>query len=363
MSDEHDKHRDHEGEPLGPTGPEPSPEATGGEEPTEEAATQEARSLPCGAPTGGAAQGGARRLLRSRDDRVIFGVAGGLGRYFGVDPVIVRIGFALTIFFGGLGVLAYFAAALFVPSDDGAGNPAPSQRGRGILRVAGIVVVLVIALWGFGLLIAGAAFVTAIGYGLAVVAAIALIGIVLIALSFSGRAKWLLVPALALTIGVGAAAASGLDLHGGMGDRSHRPSSAASIPADGYELGAGRIVVDLRDIDWSPTRVLDLDLRVGAGQAVVAVPSDVCVVARAHTGAGELSIAGQHSEGFDVDANAAGGARATPRLVLDADAGAGQIRVVNDDLIEVINPRGRFDGNHDVTDQELRAANTKACAA
>ena len=33
---------------------------------------------------------GPRRLLRSRDDRVIAGVAGGLGRYFDIDPVIVR---------------------------------------------------------------------------------------------------------------------------------------------------------------------------------------------------------------------------------------------------------------------------------
>ena len=60
-----------------------------------------------------------RRLLRSRDDRMLAGVAGGLGRYFDVDPVIVRIAFAISIFFGGLGVIAYAALALFVPSGDG----------------------------------------------------------------------------------------------------------------------------------------------------------------------------------------------------------------------------------------------------
>ncbi len=47
--------------------------------------------------------GGTRRLLRSRRDRMIAGVAGGLGRYFNVDPVIVRIAFAISVFFGGLG--------------------------------------------------------------------------------------------------------------------------------------------------------------------------------------------------------------------------------------------------------------------
>jgi PspC domain len=35
-----------------------------------------------------------KRLLRSSDDRVIAGVCAGLGRYFGIDPVIVRIAFA-----------------------------------------------------------------------------------------------------------------------------------------------------------------------------------------------------------------------------------------------------------------------------
>src|SRR5207244_12929356 len=39
---------------------------------------------------------GPRRLLRSRSDRMILGVAGGLGRYFNVDPVIFRIGVVVS---------------------------------------------------------------------------------------------------------------------------------------------------------------------------------------------------------------------------------------------------------------------------
>ena len=91
---------------------------------------------------------------------------------------------------------------------------------------------------------------------------------------------------LALTMGVAVAAAADLDLKGGIGERDYRPESVSAIPADGYELGIGRLAVDLRGIDWSPKQVIDLDVRVGAGQAVVAVPSDVCVVADAHVGAG-----------------------------------------------------------------------------
>jgi len=47
-----------------------------------------------------------RRLLRSSGDRVLGGVAGGLGAYFRVDPVVFRIGFAVSLLFGGVGGLA-----------------------------------------------------------------------------------------------------------------------------------------------------------------------------------------------------------------------------------------------------------------
>ena len=88
----------------------------------------------------------ARRLLRSRDDRMLAGVAGGLGRYFAVDPTIVRIGFVVSIFFGGLGLFAYLALALFVPSadiDGGDIEAAPIERSRGLAIAAGFGILLV----------------------------------------------------------------------------------------------------------------------------------------------------------------------------------------------------------------------------
>src|SRR5919108_6233075 len=60
-----------------------------------------------------------KRLTRSRADTVIGGVAGGLGRYFGVDPILFRIGFVVLTFIGGVGVIAYLALLAFVPSDGG----------------------------------------------------------------------------------------------------------------------------------------------------------------------------------------------------------------------------------------------------
>lgn len=330
------------------------------EPPTEESPTRE---LPPGtepAPTAGPS--GPRRLLRSHDDRVIAGVAGGLGRYFNIDPVIARIAFAVSILFGGLGVIAYIAAALFVPSDDGTGAPAPPRRGRGIALAAGVGLLAIAGLFGFGALVALAAFVTGLGYGLIVAGTVVAIGIVLLALSFRGSAKWLIVPALALSIGVGVAAASDLDLEGGVGDRNYHPASASAIPADGYELGVGQLAVDLRDIDWSSKRVVDLDLRLGAGDLVVAVPSEVCVSADAHAGAGYIEVAGQQADGIDVDLSSAADPGATPQLRLDADVDLGAIRILNDDDVEIDRGHDGFDDLDSDNGDVAREANEAACS-
>ncbi|MDI2126804.1 PspC domain-containing protein [Yinghuangia seranimata] len=64
-------------------------------------------------------------LVRTVDDRVVAGVAGGVGRHFGVDPVIFRVVFAVLTLFGGLGVLLYGLSWLLMPADD---QPVPLAR-------------------------------------------------------------------------------------------------------------------------------------------------------------------------------------------------------------------------------------------
>lgn len=57
-----------------------------------------------------------RRLHRSTENRLIFGVAGGLAEYFDVDPNLVRVGFVvLTILSWGTGILLYLLLALILP--------------------------------------------------------------------------------------------------------------------------------------------------------------------------------------------------------------------------------------------------------
>src|SRR5262249_59418711 len=57
------------------------------------------------------------RLQRSRSDRMLAGVCGGLARYFGIHPAFYRIGFVVLGLVGGAGILIYLAAALVIPDE------------------------------------------------------------------------------------------------------------------------------------------------------------------------------------------------------------------------------------------------------
>jgi len=56
-----------------------------------------------------------KRLTRSRTNRMIWGVCGGLGKYLSVDPTIIRILFVVSLFIGSLGFWVYIIMALVVP--------------------------------------------------------------------------------------------------------------------------------------------------------------------------------------------------------------------------------------------------------
>ena len=58
-----------------------------------------------------------KRLYKSKRERVLCGVCGGVGEYFNIDPVIVRILWVLFTFAGGSGLLAYIICALIMSND------------------------------------------------------------------------------------------------------------------------------------------------------------------------------------------------------------------------------------------------------
>jgi phage shock protein PspC (stress-responsive transcriptional regulator) len=152
----------------------PPDAATEADSPTESIAPTEAtRTTAAGEATGTAAAGerpaGAgeppggfpppgvpRRLTRSTQRKVVAGVAGGLGEYTGVDPVLFRVLFAVLTLFGGSGILLYAVCWLFLPADNQPVSPAESLIGRGTggsnrSRDAAIAIGLIAA----GLVLAG----------------------------------------------------------------------------------------------------------------------------------------------------------------------------------------------------------------
>ncbi|MGH3134462.1 MAG: PspC domain-containing protein [Gaiellaceae bacterium] len=165
-------------EPLEPETPAPRPEPA--HEPEPHQASQEP---PRPKPPSGTPATEARRLYRSRDDRVIAGVCGGLGEYFGIDSVLIRIAFVLLIFAGGAGILAYVLAWIFISEEPGFASggsastldrTAPAERTTGALALGlvfvglGVLFLLDVAwpdflswryIWPIALIAVGAAII------------------------------------------------------------------------------------------------------------------------------------------------------------------------------------------------------------
>jgi len=321
----------------------------------------------------------ARRLTRSRDDRAIAGVCGGVARYFNIDPVITRIAAVGLVFIGGVGIVLYLAAWLLVP-EEGAETGAAARLPR-TAAVIGGAILLVIALgvgleklfWWPGeiggplvfLILAGAAvwwlvrgrhgrgtasivghvlmalavlvlsavavgagfWAAGLGGGAAVAALLVVAGLGIMAAAFAGGARWLIAPALALAVGTGIATAADVDLRGDYGERTETPRSATDLPRS-YDIGAGSLIVDLRGLEF-PQGETALRIQVGLGEAVVVVPEDLCVVPDARVGMGEMEILGRDQEGVDLSRRdtSVGTDR---RLAVDAELGIGSLRITTD---------------------------------
>ena len=380
-----------------------------------------------------------RRLLRSSSDRMVWGVAGGLGEYLRIDATLVRLGFAAAAIFGGFGVIAYLVMAVVVPEDDGTGKPREGRRPPTwaiVLLALAVLVALPGPLWGWGwhdggwhwwgffgplwlifLIVAGflvlrairrgrpfrgrrdaaqgsadattteaataetsergdeppravrvialvvlalaaicaaasvaacAAWATATGHGEVVAGLVLAIGVAIAATAFIADARrvapWLLASALILALPAGGIAAADIRFDGGIGEREYRPALLTDLPADGYQLGVGQMVVDLRDLPWEDGQTVSLSSELGLGQMIVSVPPSVCVNADAKGKAGVLVVRGEKSDGVDLEVDQSHQRGAAPRLDLDAEIQLGQLIVTDRDPIAV--------EEHDLSDQD-----------
>lgn len=371
-----------------------------------------------------------RRLIRRTDNKMIAGVAGGLGDYFGVDPVWFRLGFALTAFMGGAGVLAYIVLWIVMPEGPGA---APSSAERGLERVAstlrgtpawigaalvilGAILVLNQALdwrpgviWGLVLIVGGVLFFvqrdehvavdtpgrpvpppvpsaptdtagltppwlpavaapptpprvrerSTLGFmtfGTLLVAigvvtlldlqdvvevtpsqylamALGVIGLGLLVGSVFGRARWLIVPGMALIPFVLAASLIHVPFTGGFGQRHYRVTGIPAIVTE-YHLIAGEMTIDLRGADPGAGN-FKIEATTVAGHILILVPEGASLDIEAKAGAGQISLFGQTSEGVNVDVHRTfnlgtveGTGEPLPATIeIDIEAGFGQVEV------------------------------------
>ena len=276
-----------------------------------------------------------RPLLRSKDNRVLSGVAGGLAEHIGFNVTLVRLAFVVISLFGGAGILAYLVLAVALPENDGTGKAVPESVWARLGKVFVVCVLVSIGLAIAAFLIAASAWMTATGHGTIVAAVVIALGVAMIAFAFAPDIRrrstpLLLSAALVLGIPAGAIAAADIDFDSSIGERNYTPSTLADVHPDGYELGTGQLVVDLRELPWKKGQTIPVSAHLGIGQMIVSAPSNVCVVGHADGKAGELVVAGQVSHGIDPDVDIGTATTQAPRLQLDADIQLGQMIVTDE---------------------------------
>ena len=338
-----------------------------------------------------------KRLTRSSSEKLIGGVAGGLGRYFGVDPILFRIAFVVLTFAGGVGVLAYIGLLAFVPADD-------DSRVFGSSREANLIGAILLGILVVILLGPPAFFLGPVLVPLALLIGLGADGVEGGRRPSSGRRSH----AVGGTRGDRAAdrhrrgrrlrrrvpAGRHGRRHGrrdprdrgrrraggrppsraapagsssprwcscsrwrssrpptstsraAIGERNYRPATTAELRPD-YGVGMGELNVDLRDVDL-PAGQTDIDLEVGVGHAIVRVPENACVTSDVEVGAGYAEVLDRSSDGLDVSfAQAAQPVGDSPRLHIDADIGLGALEVVRGDDNVWGPPRSIVDGGSD----------------
>jgi phage shock protein PspC (stress-responsive transcriptional regulator) len=302
------------------------------------------------------------RLLRSKDDRMLAGVAGGLAEHFNVDSTLVRVGFVIAVLFTGVAVLAYLVLAVALPQNDGTGKPVEESLGS---RFGQVLLVVVLIAAGIALaccLVLATAWAVASGHGTVVAAIVLGLGAVTAGVAFMGDlrkrlAPWLIGVALLLAVPAGAVAAADIEIDESVGDREYAPTTVSDLPADGYELGTGQLIVDLRDWPWKAGGSVPVEADLGIGQMIVSVPSEVCVDARATAKAGELLIAGDRADGWDAEVDLGTPTTNAPTLDLDAAIQFGQVIVTDQAPSEVERrhgPDSDYDDNEEMEDAQER---------
>jgi phage shock protein PspC (stress-responsive transcriptional regulator) len=284
------------------------------------------------------------RLRRSRDRRVIAGVAGGIAERFDVNENLIRIIFVVLTFFWGFGVAVYLilwvvlrpADSDIVVSSLREPNPVSTSHRLTIAIVAALVVLA-------GLALAVEHPLRVLGPSLALAWIIFLVALAVIAIRTPARRVTLrriagiifLVAASVVIVVVGAAMgfleSTGVSLAGGNGDHVWQPTSLTRV-AHGYHALFGIGTLDVSAVDF-PVSGFAIETSVAAGELRIVVPANAVVSLSTNVGGGlvvvdnPVSIPGVSTQAFTSlpFGMSTTQIRHSPHLTIDARVGVGQI--------------------------------------
>jgi phage shock protein PspC (stress-responsive transcriptional regulator) len=205
-----------------------------------------------------------------------------------------------------------------------ASAPRPKRRGGlgaltfGLLFIGGGVVGLLLGagntiepsyVFATGLLIVGAALVVSTWYGRSYV--LIPLGVVLVGLMSVGTVI-------------------DVPISGGIGEQRATPLSLADLHEE-YHLGIGELRLDLSHLTFENGTTHTIKATVGVGHVLVVLPRNVTVQLHGHSGMGEVRFFDQHDGGFRInrDTTLSAGGENPGRIVIDAEAGLGQVEVTD----------------------------------
>ena len=300
-----------------------------------------------------------KRLERSRSDRMLAGVCGGLARYFDIHPAFYRVGFVVLTLIGGAGILIYIAAALVIPDEgepDSIASVALRERrerpwpliGLAFVAVAGLVLLSRVSIWPHGdvawflLLIAGVIILhlarrppqelkpdataptastapaaptvpTAPPRRLRRTRRVATV----VGLTLGGLFVLLLVATAIF------AAVFHVHVENGVGDKTYRVVDVRDLRSS-YDLGIGDLRIDLSDLKLPPGET-HVRGSVDVGRLLVVVPPNVALQVRSKADFGAVKLLGSENDGRKVDKSLDQTGKRV--LVIDAHVGAGSVHV------------------------------------
>jgi phage shock protein PspC (stress-responsive transcriptional regulator) len=278
------------------------------------------------------------QLRRSRSDKVLGGVSGGLAEYSGIDALLWRVGFVALALAGGTGIVVYGLLWLLMPAEP-AGMPgaAVARRERPPagprspvprLTIAGLLIVV-------GLLALLNRFTpldmaAPVFFG----SALLVVGLGLVAAAFSnGRTArgGLIALGAVLSLALMAASSGPWDDHrGGMGDVVFRPPTVADVQPV-YRGGLGDMTLDLSGIDVSDlSEPITTRVEHGLGDLRVLVPPSADVQMSVDVGVGSVDALGRTTAGDELVKGSGSGSwvdDGEPEIDLTVNSGLGDVEV------------------------------------